>query len=151
MRTVFKTKEEAKASRKWHLVDAKDVTLGRLASEIAVLLRGKHKPEFSGHNDCGDFVIVVNAEQVRLTGKKLDQKVYYHHTGYVGGIKGIGARRMMEDHPDRIISKAVKGMLPKGALSHQQIKKLKVYAGEEHPHVAQQPQPYSFRHARGQE
>jgi len=129
--------EEVK--REWYLVDAKGKTLGRLASEIAKILRGKHKPIYTPHVDCGDYVIVINAEKIRVTGKKLDDKIYYHHSGYMGGLKAIPLRRMLEKHPERVIELAVKRMLPKNRLGRAMLKKLKVYAGEEHPHQAQKP------------
>jgi large subunit ribosomal protein L13 len=127
--------------REWFVVDASEHTLGRLASQIATILRGKHKPTFTPHVDTGDFVIVTNASQVRLTGRKLDQKLYHRHSGYPGGLRSIDARTVREDDPERMIQQAVKGMLPKNRLSRQLIKKLKVYAGSEHPHAAQQPKP----------
>ncbi len=125
----------------WWLVDASDKPLGRLATEIARILRGKHKPTFTPHLDVGDNVVVVNAEKVRLTGKKADQKTYFRHSGYMGGEKHIPYRRMLETHPERVIELAVKGMLPKNALGRSIHKKLKVYAGAEHPHQGQQPEP----------
>ncbi|MGC9469137.1 MAG: 50S ribosomal protein L13 [Anaerolineae bacterium] len=127
--------------RKWYVVDATDQTLGRLATQIASILRGKHKPQYTPHEDVGDFVVVVNAEKVKVTGRKLDQKMYYRHTGYPGGIRGISLRRQLELHPDRVILHAVKGMLPRGPLGRQQLKKLRVYSGAVHPHEAQQPEP----------
>ncbi len=127
--------------RAWYVVDATDQTLGRLATRIASILRGKHKPSYTPHEDVGDFVVVINAEKVRVTGRKLDQKMYYWHTGYPGGIRGIPLRRQLELHPDRVIQHAVKGMLPRGPLGRRQLKKLRIYAGPEHPHGAQQPQP----------
>ena len=126
--------------KKWFVVDAESKVLGRLASEIAVRLRGKHKPTYSTFMDNGDFVVVVNADKVRLTGKKMDDKIYYHHTGYIGGIKSITAKELLEKKPEELLRKAVKGMLPKNTLGRAQLKKLKVYAGEEHPHEAQQPE-----------
>ncbi len=127
----------------WLIVDATDVPLGRLASEVAQLIRGKHKPTFTPHMDVGDFVIVINAEKVRLTGKKLDGKTYFKHTGYMGHETHTTARSMMAKHPDRVIEKAVFGMLPKTSLAKQHLRgKLKAYAGAEHPHQAQQPKPY---------
>ncbi|MDA8165077.1 MAG: 50S ribosomal protein L13 [Desulfobacteraceae bacterium] len=126
--------------RKWYLVDAQDMVLGRLASEVARRLRGKHKATYSTFTDNGDFIIVVNADKVRLTGNKWDDKVYYHHTGYLGGLKEITAREMLAKKPEDLIMKAVRGMLPKNTLGRQQLKKLKVYAGGEHPHAAQQPE-----------
>lgn len=126
--------------RKWLVVDARAKILGRLATEIAVRLRGKHKPNFSTFQDTGDFVIVVNAEKIRLTGKKLDDKVYYNHSGYMGGLRERTAKEILEKSPEELIYKAVKGMLPKNTLGRAQLKKLKVYAGSEHPHGAQQPE-----------
>lgn len=125
--------------RKWYVVDAEDKILGRLATEIASRLRGKHKPTFSPFIDNGDFIIVTNAEKIQLTGKKWDDKKYYHHTGYMGGIKQTTAKELLKKHPTDLIIKAVKGMLPKNKLGRAQLKKLKVYAGAEHPHEAQQP------------
>ena len=125
--------------REWYLVDAEGQTLGRLASKIAQVLRGKHKPIFSPHNDSGDFVVVVNADKIQVTGNKMDQKIYYRHSGYIGGLKERTMREQLRRHPDRIITQAVKGMLPHNRLGRKIIKKLKVYAGPEHPHQAQQP------------
>ncbi len=125
--------------REWYVVDAQGKTLGRLASEIARILRGKHKPIYVPHLDCGDYVIVVNAEKVRVTGKKLDQKFYYRHSGYPGGLKSINLRDQLQKHPTRVLEAAVRGMLPKNRLGRAMIKKLKVYAGGSHPHQAQQP------------
>lgn len=125
---------------KWWLVDAQSKVLGRLASEIAQVLRGKNKPIFTPHVDTGDFVIVINADKVRFTGKKLKDKVYYHHSGYIGGIKSITAEKLMQKDPTEVVHRAVKGMLPKNRLGRKVIKKLKVYAGGEHPHQAQQPE-----------
>jgi large subunit ribosomal protein L13 len=122
------------------VVDATDRTLGRLATRIATVLRGKHKAQYTPHEDVGDFVVVVNAEKIKVTGRKLDQKIYYRHSGYPGGIKGITLRRQLELHPERVIQSAVKGMLPHGPLGRRQLKKLKVYAGAQHPHTAQQPE-----------
>ena len=130
-------------NREWYVIDATGLTLGRLASQIASVLRGKHKPIFSPHMDCGDFVIVVNAEKVRVTGDKLDQKMYYRHSGYPGGLKTISLRDQLKQHPDRVIRLAVRGMLPKNRLGRQMIKKLKVYREPDHPHQAQQPKPLS--------
>jgi large subunit ribosomal protein L13 len=127
--------------RKWFVVDASDHNLGRLASQIAVVLRGKHKPTFTPHVDVGDFVIVVNASQVGLTGRKLDQKKYQHYSGYPGGLRTRDARTVREQDPERMLREAVKGMLPKNRLARQLIKKLRVYGGAEHPHSAQSPQP----------
>jgi len=125
--------------QKWLLVDAKGKTLGRLASRIAILLRGKHKPIFTPHVDTGDFVVVVNAEKVNLTGKKWEEKLYIYHTGYPGGLKSTSAEKVRNKKPERLITMAVQGMLPKNKLGKKMIKKLKVYAGEAHPHQAQQP------------
>ncbi len=142
MSTYMAKKEEVE--RKWRLVNAEGKVLGRLATEIANILRGKDKPVFTPHVDAGDFVVVVNAEKVRLTGKKLSDKVYYHHTGYPGGIKGITAGKLLEEKPEKLIEEAVKGMLPKNKLRKVFMKKLKIYAGSEHPHGAQQPEPASI-------
>jgi large subunit ribosomal protein L13 len=133
----------ADIERNWYVVDADGQTLGRLATRIATVLRGKHKPTFAPHMDVGDFVVVVNAEKVVLTGRKLDQKNYYHYTGYSGGLRSRTARQVLTGpHPERALQAAVKGMLPKNRLARQVITKLKIYAGNEHPHVAQQPQPF---------
>lgn len=126
--------------RRWHVVDATDKTVGRLASVIAGLLRGKHNPAFSPHLDCGDFVVVVNARNIRFTGKKLQEKIYYRHTEYPGGIRQESALQMLESHPEKILRLAVEGMLPKNRLGHQLATKLKIYAGPDHPHRAQQPE-----------
>ena len=138
------TVKAGEIERRWYVVDAKDQVLGRLASSIATILRGKHKPTYSPHLDVGDFVIVVNAKDVRLTGKKASQKTYFRHSGYIGGDRQIPFRRMRERHPDRIIKLAVKGMLPKNTLGRAMLRKLKVYAGPEHPHEAQLPEPLEF-------
>ena len=130
----------ATIERKWYVVDATGYTLGRLASEVAKVLRGKNKPIFTPHMDCGDYVIVVNAEKIKVTGKKLDQKIYYHHSEYVGGMKEATLREMMQKKPEFVITHAVKGMLPKGPLGRQMLKKLHVYAGPEHNHAAQKPE-----------
>ena len=134
----------AKIERKWYVVDATGLTLGRLASEVAKVLRGKNKPEFTPHVDTGDYVIVVNAEKIKVTGKKLDQKIYYHHSDYVGGMKETTLREMMAKKPERVIELAVKGMLPKGPLGRQMYTKLHVYAGAEHDHAAQKPEVLTF-------
>jgi large subunit ribosomal protein L13 len=126
--------------RKWFLVDAENKVLGRLASEIAIRLRGKHKPNFSTHMDVGDFIVVVNAEKVKLTGKKLDDKIYYRHSGWIGGLKERSAKEMLEKKPTELLKSAVKGMLTKNSLGRKQLKKLKIYTGGEHPHAAQQPE-----------
>ena len=128
----------------WYVVDAENMVLGRLASQIAKIIRGKHKPTFTPHMDTGDNVIVINAAKVAVTGKKRDQKEYFRHTGYMGGEYFIPFKSMLEKHPERVIELAVKGMLPKNALGKQMRKKLKVYAGSEHPHQAQQPEPLKF-------
>ena len=132
---------EANVSRKWFLVDAKGKTLGRLASNIAARLRGKHKPEYTPHVDTGDFIVVINAADVAVTGNKEQDKIYYHHTGYPGGIKDMNLAKMREEKPCDILMKAVKNMLPRGPLGRQMLKKLKVYAGSEHKHQAQQAEP----------
>ena len=134
----------ATIERKWYVVDATGHTLGRLASEVAKVLRGKNKPIFTPHMDCGDYVIIVNADKVNVTGKKLDQKIYYNHSDYVGGMKETTLKEMMEKHPERVIELAVKGMLPKGPLGRQMYTKLHVYAGAEHPHAAQKPEVLTF-------
>ncbi|MDH4135502.1 MAG: 50S ribosomal protein L13 [Anaerolineae bacterium] len=133
------TVREGDIKREWYVVDAQGKTLGRLASEIAKILRGKHKPIYVPHLDCGDYVIVVNAEKVQVTGKKLDQKFYYRHSGYPGGLKSINLRDQLQKHPTRVLKAAVRGMLPKNRLGRAMIKKLKLYAGSSHPHQAQQP------------
>lgn len=130
--------------RKWYVIDAEGKVLGRLASEIASVLRGKRKPIFTPHVDCGDFVIVINADKVVLTGDKLNQKIHAYHTGYPGGRKEVVYAEMMAKRPEKVIELAVKGMLPKSRLGRQMIKKLKVYAGAEHPHAAQTPEVYEF-------
>ena len=132
--------KKGEVERKWHLVDAKGKTLGRLATRVAVLLRGKHKPIFTPHVDAGDFVVVVNADKVALTGNKWKEKLYIHHSGYPGGLKSISAEKMMQKKPERLITMAVQGMLPKNKLGRKLLKKLKVYTGETHPHQAQQPE-----------
>lgn len=137
MKTFSAKKEEV--VRDWYLVNADGKILGRLASEIAKRLRGKHKPVFTPHLDTGDFIVVINADKVLLTGKKLTDKMYYHHTGYPGGIRSISAGRLLKEKPERVLINAVKGMLPKNSLGRQALKKLKVYAGSEHPHKAQMP------------
>ena len=134
----------AKIERKWYVVDATDMTLGRLASEVAKVLRGKNKPIFTPHIDCGDNVIVINAEKIKVTGKKMDQKVYYHHSDYVGGLKEATLREKLEKKPEQVIELAVKGMLPKGPLGRQMFTKLHVYAGPEHKHEAQKPEVLTF-------
>lgn len=134
----------ATIDRKWYVVDAEGKTLGRLASEVAKVLRGKNKAIFTPHIDTGDYVIVVNADKVKVTGKKLDQKIYYHHSDYIGGMKETTLREMMNKHPERVIEYAVKGMLPKGPLGRQMYTKLFVYAGPDHKHAAQEPETLEF-------
>ncbi|MDD3579451.1 MAG: 50S ribosomal protein L13 [Desulfobacca sp.] len=131
---------EAEVQKKWYLVDGQGQVLGRLSSQIAMILRGKTKPVYTPHADVGDFVVVVNAEQLRLTGKKLDNKVYYRHTGYIGSIKSITARKLLDKKPDEVLRSAVRGMLPKNSLGRRLLKKLKIYAGDQHPHQSQQPE-----------
>ncbi|MCL4803236.1 MAG: 50S ribosomal protein L13 [Anaerolineae bacterium] len=131
----------AEVERAWYVVDAEGQTLGRLASSVATILRGKHKPIYSPAVDCGDFVIVLNADKIAVTGRRLEQKKYYRHSLYIGGLKEISLRDQLQQHPERVVESAVRGMLPKNALGRKMFKKLKVYAGEEHPHQAQQPQP----------
>ncbi|KWX02677.1 50S ribosomal protein L13 [Carbonactinospora thermoautotrophica] len=130
--------------RQWYVIDAADVVLGRLASQAAILLRGKHKPVYAPHVDTGDFVIIVNADKVALTGNKREQKMAYRHSGYPGGLRSVPYRELLEKNPQRAIEKAVKGMLPKNSLGRQMLKKLKVYAGPEHPHQAQKPVPFEI-------
>ena len=137
--------KDSDITRQWHVIDATDVVLGRLASHAAVLLRGKHKPIFAPHVDTGDFVIVINADKVALTGTKLEDKRAYRHSGYPGGLRAISYADMMAKHPTRAVEKAIKGMLPKNSLGRKTLSKLKVYAGPTHPHQAQQPQPYEIR------
>jgi large subunit ribosomal protein L13 len=132
----------ADVQREWVIIDATDIVLGRLASHAATLLRGKHKPTFAPHMDMGDFVIIVNAEKIALTGAKLAKKQAYRHSGYPGGLSAMNYAEMLEKHPTRAVEKAVRGMLPKNSIGRQQLTKLKVYAGPEHPHAAQQPKPY---------
>lgn len=139
MKTFSAKPHEVK--RDWYIVDASDKVLGRLAVEIARRLRGKHKPEFTPHVDTGDYIVVINAEKVRVTGRKAEQKMYYRHSQYAGGLKTTSFEKLQQRFPTRVIEKAVKGMLPKGPLGSAMYRKLKVYAGAEHPHSAQQPQP----------
>ena len=138
------TPKAGETQREWLVIDATDVVLGRLASHAAVLLRGKHKPTFANHIDTGDFVIIINAEKVALTGQKLEQKKAYRHSGYPGGLKSVTYAELMEKNPVRAVEKAIRGMLPKNSLGAQQLTKLKVYRGAEHPHAAQQPKTYTF-------
>jgi len=132
--------KEHEVEKKWHLIDARDKVLGRLASKIAIILRGKHKPIFTPHMDAGDYVVVVNADKVVLTGDKLEKKIYYRHSGYVGGLKEIPAKEMLLRRPENLIRLAVKGMLPKNSLGRRQLTKLKIYAGPDHPLQAQKPE-----------
>ena len=134
----------AKIERKWYVVDATGMTLGRLASEVAKILRGKNKPVFTPHEDTGDYVIITNAEHIKVTGKKLDQKIYYHHSDYVGGMKETTLREMLAKKPEKVVELAVKGMLPKGPLGREMYTKLFVYAGPEHKHQAQKPETLTF-------
>lgn len=138
----FKTyvTKQAEVERNWYVVDAEGQTLGRLATRVATILRGKHKANYSPAVDVGDYVIVVNAEKIHVTGRRLDQKVYYRHSGYVGGLTEITLRQQLERNPDRVVSDAVRGMLPKNSLGRKMVRKLKVYAGPDHPHQAQQPE-----------
>ncbi|MHB2022845.1 MAG: 50S ribosomal protein L13 [Mycobacteriales bacterium] len=142
MRTY--TPKPADIQRQWHVIDATDIVLGRLASQVARLLRGKHKPIFAPHVDTGDFVIIINAAKVALTGAKREQKVAYRHSGYPGGLRGVGYRELLESRPEKAVEKAVRGMLPHGSLGRAMATKLKVYAGPNHPHQAQQPVPYQL-------
>lgn len=142
MRTF--TPKASDVTRQWHVIDATDVVLGRLATQIAVLLRGKHKPIFAPHVDTGDFVIVINADKVALTGKKREQKFAYRHSGYPGGLTAKPYRELLAERPDRAVEKAVRGMLPHTTLGRQMLKKLKVYAGPNHPHQAQAPVPFEI-------
>lgn len=138
------TAKPSNIKREWLLIDATDKTLGRLATEVAMILRGKNKPEYTPHMDTGDYVVIVNAEKVAVTGNKRKGKIYHHHTGYIGGIKSVSFEKLIATHPERAIEKAVKGMLPRTPLGRAMFKKLKVYAGENHPHTAQQPQAHNI-------
>lgn len=137
--TKTQSAKPATIKRDWYLIDATDLILGRLSSQIATILRGKNKTSYTPHMDCGDYVVVINADKVAFTGKKLDQKMYYHHTGYIGGIKGISAGKLMEKKPEDVIYKAVQRMISRNKLGRQMMTKLRVYAGAEHPHTAQNP------------
>jgi large subunit ribosomal protein L13 len=143
MKTIFAKKSEIE--KKWHLIDAEGLVLGRLATRVAMILRGKNKPIYTPHTDTGDFVVIVNADKVRLTGNKLENKAYYHHTGYPGGIKKELAKDIMKKSPERIIMSAVRGMLPKNTLGRQQLTKLKVYSGADHPHQGQNPEVLNIK------
>jgi len=135
------TVKAGEIERRWYVVDAQGKTLGRLATQIARILRGKHKPIFTPHLDVGDYVIVINAEKIHVTGKKLDTKMYYRYSGYRGGLKSVVLSEQLQKHPDRVIRHAVRGMLPKNRLGRAMLKKLKIYAGDKHPHAAQRPEP----------
>lgn len=143
MRRTYYAKQ-GEVERKWYLIDADGMVLGRMATEIARILRGKHKPQFTPHTDTGDFIVVINADKVRLTGKKIDDKIYYRHSGYPGGIKSINARALLKRFPERVVEYAVWGMLPKNSLGRKQYTKLKVYRGPSHPHKAQNPEKLEF-------
>jgi large subunit ribosomal protein L13 len=145
MKTYLPKAEDIESARRWWIVDAADKPLGRLATEVARILRGKHKPMFTPHLDTGDHVVVINASQVKLTGRKADQKEYFRHSGYMGHEKFIPFRQMLAAHPERVIELAVKGMMPKTALGKNTFKKLKVYAGAEHPHQSQKPEPLEIK------
>jgi large subunit ribosomal protein L13 len=144
MKALMKTTKSVKPTeveKKWHLIDADGLVVGRVATIIANILRGKHKPSFTPHVDCGDNVIIINADKVRFTGRKLDQKVYYRHTGYPGGIKGVTAGKVLDGRfPERVLEKAVERMIPRGPLGRQQMRNLRIFAGTEHPHAAQNPE-----------
>ncbi|WLR50995.1 50S ribosomal protein L13 [Bacillus tianshenii] len=144
MRTTFMAKHN-EVERKWFVVDAEGKTLGRLSTEVASILRGKHKPTYTPHVDTGDNVIIINAEKIELTGKKLSDKIYYRHSNHPGGLKSRTANEMRTKYPERMLEIAIKGMLPKGPLGRQMVKKLHVYAGNEHPHTAQKPEVYELR------
>ena len=145
MRTTY-TVKASEIQRNWYVVDAADQTLGRLASEVAKVLRGKHKPIYTPHLDTGDFVIIVNADKIKVTGKKLDQKLYIRHSGYVGGLKKTVLKEMLQKKPEEVLKHAIKGMLPKNILGRQMFKKLRVYAGPEHEHQAQQPEVLEIKY-----
>ncbi len=144
MRTTYIAKE-SDVVKKWYVIDAADMTLGRISTEIANILRGKNKPQYAPNVDMGDYVVVINAEKVAVTGKKLEQKVYHHHSGYTSGLKTIRLDKMLDTHPERVIEHAVKGMLPKNALGRKMFSKLHVYAGAEHPHAAQKPEKLDIK------
>jgi large subunit ribosomal protein L13 len=140
---TFMAKAEA-VDRKWYVVDAKDLVLGRMSSQVAMILRGKNKPIFTPHCDTGDYVVIINADKVKLTGKKLDQKIYFHHSGYPGGLKETPYRKLIAERPEFAVRHAIVGMLPKGPLGRQMATKLHIYAGAEHPHQAQKPEPITL-------
>lgn len=150
MSTEFVSTEAAREDTKWWVVDADQVPVGRIASEVAAIIRGKHKPTFTPNVDGGDFVVVINADKAVLTGNKQQGKLYRHHTGYIGGLKAIKGGDLLSNQPERVIERAVAGMLPSGVLGHRMMGKLKVYAGGEHPHIAQQPQPLKVSYQRKQ-
>jgi large subunit ribosomal protein L13 len=139
------TPKPGEVTRTWHVIDATDVVLGRLASQAAVLLRGKHKPQFAPHVDTGDFVIIINAEKVALTGAKLEQKKAYRHSGFPGGLRSTSYTELLAQSPEKAVEKAIRGMLPKNSIARQQLTKLKVYRGAQHPHAAQQPQTFEIK------
>ncbi|WP_305768642.1 50S ribosomal protein L13 [Candidatus Epulonipiscium viviparus] len=143
MRTTFMANAQ-NVQKEWFIVDAAGQTVGRLASQVAMVLRGKHKPTFTPHVDCGDHVIIINAEEVVFTGKKLEQKLYRHHTGYAGGLKEVAAKDMLQRHPERVLMHAIKGMLPKNSLGRKLLTNVRIYAGTEHNHEAQQPKELKF-------
>ena len=143
-KTFVLKKADIEQPRPWHLIDADGQVLGRLATQVATLLRGKHKPTFTPFLDSGDQVVVINADKIVLTGRKLEQKVHYRHSGYPGGLREITYQRLMREHPDRVVMYAVRGMLPKNRLGRKLLKKLRIYAGPDHPHQAQKPEPYSL-------
>jgi len=145
MKTFFETSEKAEQNRKWKIIDVAGKPVGRVASEIAGLLRGKHRPDYSPHTDGGDFVIVLNVEQVVFTGKKADQKLYQRHTGYIGGVKSEKASALLKRKPEEVIRHAVEGMLPDGPMGYKMMNKLKIYKGTVHPHAAQQPEEYTLK------
>lgn len=145
MRTFVQSKENARAQAKWLVVNAAGQPVGRIASQVAALLRGKHKTTFTRHVNCGDFVIILNAAQVVLTGKKRQEKMYYNYSGFIGGLREQTADELLTTHPERVIKAAIKGMLPRGALGHQIIDNLKVYAGTDHPHASQRPEAFELK------
>ena len=147
MTTRFQTKEDALKNREWRIVDATDVPLGRIASEVAALLRGKNKPDFTPHVDVGDYVVVINAAKVKFTGAKLSNKIYYSHSGFIGGIKGVSAEDLLDRSPEKLVSRAITGMLPRGPLGRSMATKLKIYADSTHPHAAQSPKPHQLQSA----
>lgn len=144
MKTVMASEKEVKFNKDWYIVNAENMILGRLAARIAHVLKGKHKPAYSPHYDVGDFVVVINADKIKLSGNKLDKKAYFSHSGYPGGTRYTTVRTMLNRHPERVVEYAVKGMLPKNSLGRKMLKKLKVYAGDQHPHKAQQPREFAF-------